>query len=382
MTRAPVVLTKLQARKLWLHAQRLDAQAPFGNGPAATPRAIKHLGYVQIDTIHVIERCHHHILFTRIPDYRREHLQRAQTRDKTIFEYWAHALAYMPIADFRYHVRDMRNYTPRTEPALQALKLGDVRRIVARIRKDGPLSIRDFDDEVLMEKADAWSSRKPSRRSLQLAFNKGLLTVSARTGMLKTYELTTRHFGWQRLPAAASASETARYLLDRALTAQGVVSLDSACYLDAQAKPAVRKLIESRVHRLELIPVEIEGAGKLLHWVRPETLEEKPGDIGDRVHILSPFDPLIIQRKRLQLFFDYSHLFEAYVPRHKRVLGYFACPVLVGDQVVAALDLKADRAARQLRVQQWTWVGKGSARAHERKIEAALHDFERFQLEH
>src|SRR5581483_7322464 len=103
----------------------------------------------------------------------------------------------------------------------------------------------------------AWSSRKPSRRSLQLAFNKGLLTVSARTGMLKTYELTTRNFGWQRLPAAASASETARYLLDRALTAQGVVSLDSACYLDAQAKPAVRKLIESRVHRLELIPVEI-----------------------------------------------------------------------------------------------------------------------------
>ena len=379
MPTTPIVFTKAQARRAWLHAQRLDAAAPFGNDARATPAAVAHLGYVQIDTIHVIERCHHHILFTRIPEYRREHLHKAQTHDKTVFEYWAHALAYMPAADFQYHVRDMRNYTPRTEPALQALKKGEVRKMVARIRKEGPLNIRDIDDDVLIEKVGAWSSRKPSRRSLQLAFNKGLLTVSERTGMLKTYELTTRHFGWQRLPTAASASETVRYVLDRALTSQGVVSLESACYLDAPAKPAVRRLIESRVRRKELVPVEIEGA-RLPHWARPEVIEGLPGDAGGRVHILSPFDPLIIQRKRLELFFDYSHLFEAYVPRHKRVLGYFACPVLVGDQVVAALDLKTDRMAGRLRVQQWTWVGTGSARAHKRKVEDALHSFERFQL--
>jgi uncharacterized protein YcaQ len=381
MPSVPVILSKAQARRVWLHAQRLDVEAPFGNGARATPAAVTHLGYVQIDTIHVIERCHHHILFSRIPGYRREHLRQAQTQDKTVFEYWAHALAYMPTGDFRYHVRDMRNYTPRTEPALRAMKDGDVRKIVARIRKEGPLNIRDIDDEVLIEKVGAWSSRKPSRRSLQLAFNKGLLTVSQRTGMLKTYELTTRHFGWQRLPAAASASETARYVLDRALTAQGVVSVDSACYMDAPAKPAVRRLLESRVKHNELVPVGIEGAGKLQHWARPEALEEIPTPTGDRVHILSPFDPLIIQRKRLQFFFGYSHLFEAYVPRHKRVLGYFVCPVLVGDEVVAALDLKTDRAARKLQVQQWNWVGTGSPRAHKRKIEEALHTFERFQLE-
>src|SRR5579862_1618981 len=113
----PVAISQSQARRIWLRAQRLDSAAPFGEGPEATLTAIRHLGYVQIDTIHVIERCHHHILFTRIPGYRREHLHQAQTRDKTVFEYWAHALAYMPTADFRYHVRDMRNYLPRTEPA-------------------------------------------------------------------------------------------------------------------------------------------------------------------------------------------------------------------------------------------------------------------------
>ena len=82
------------------------------------------------------------------------------------------------------------------------------------------------------------------------------------------------------------------------------------------------------------------------------------------MHILSPFDPLVIQRKRLQLFFDYEHRFEAYVPKEKRLFGYFALPVLVGDDIVAALDLKTDRAERKLLVQKWTWIGKG-ARSHQ-----------------
>ena len=82
----PIQLTPAQARRIWLHAQRLDTPEPFGSGPEATPAAVAHLGYVQIDTIHVIERCHHHILHTRIPSYRREHLERAQSVDKTVFE--------------------------------------------------------------------------------------------------------------------------------------------------------------------------------------------------------------------------------------------------------------------------------------------------------
>ena len=99
----------------------------------------------------------------------------------------------------------------------------------------------------------------------------------------------------------------------------------------------------------------------------------------DLVHILSPFDPLIIQRKRTNLFFDYDHRFEAYLPREKRVHGYFALPVLVGDDIVAAIDLKADRARGVLQIQQWTWIGKGAKR-HKRRIEEELGRFERFQF--
>src|SRR5690606_35533125 len=96
-TRLPI--TQRQARHIWLRSQRLDTIAPFGAGADATLMAIKHLGYVQIDTINVIERCHHHILWTRIPSYQRQHLHQAQTIDKTVFEYWTHALSYVPTSD-------------------------------------------------------------------------------------------------------------------------------------------------------------------------------------------------------------------------------------------------------------------------------------------
>ena len=360
-----------EGRRLWLRAQRLDESAPFGDGPQAVRAAVEHLGYVQIDTIHVVERCHHQILFTRIPAYRREDLQRAQSVDKTVFEYWTHALSYVPTRDLRFYVRAMRREWKARSAWFGAVKAGDLRKVLGRIRRHGPLTIRDIDDDVLVEKDHEWASRKPSKRALQLAFYRGVLTVSERRGMLKTYELTTRHFGWERPPPAATEREILGYLLERALRTQGVVSVDSICFGDAGRKPAMRRLIEAR----KLVPVEIDGVP---HWARPEALETH--DLGEQVHILSPFDPLVIQRKRLRLLFGYEHRFEAYVPKDQRVFGYFTHPVLVGDEIVAVLDLKTDRMRRSLLVQRWTWITNRERRRRKRRIEEALHRFERFQL--
>src|SRR5262249_39157767 len=118
----------------------------------------------------------------------------------------------------------------------------------------------------------------------------------------------------------------------------------------------------------------------LEHWARPETLATRIEISPDRVHILSPFDPLINQRKRSLLFLGYEHRFEAYVPKSKRIFGYFALPVLMGDEIVAAIDLKTDRERRKVRLQGGTWMGKGARRARKPLIEEALHRFERFQL--
>jgi len=348
----PLPLTKAVARRIWLRAQRLDTPVPFGAGPQAAAAAIEHLGYVQIDTINVIERCHHHILYSRIPAYSRADLRAAQSADKSVFEYWTHALSYVPTKDFRFFVPLMKLHKREGHRWFASVKPEDTRKVMRLLRRDGALTIRDIEDDVLTEKEHLWHSRKPSKRALQLAFYTGEVTVSERTGMLKTYEL------------------------------------------DAPSKANVHRLIEARVRRKELTAVALEGAGKQQHWAKPEVIESEvlepgaaasagEGDAG-LVHILSPFDPLIIQRKRTELFFGYGHRFEAYVPKEKRVLGYFALPVLVGNDIVAALDLKTDRQNRKLLMQKWNWVGKGAARGgarlYKRRIEQELDRFERFQL--
>src|SRR5947199_2233451 len=270
---APRPLTQTPARRIWLRARRLDTPAPFGEGAQATAEAVAHLGYVQIDTINVIERCHHHILYSRIPAYRRADLKQAQSVDKSVFEYWTHALSYVPAKDFRFFVPAMREHRREGHRWFASVKPEDMRKVMRLIRRDGALTIRDIEDDVLTEKQHLWASRKPSKRALQLAFYTGVLTISERNGMLKTYELIERHFGWDKPPKPALATEATAYLLDRALRAQGVVSLDSICHLDAPSKKAVRRLIEQRVRRNELVPVAVEGAGKQEHWACPEILQ-------------------------------------------------------------------------------------------------------------
>src|SRR5579871_1124426 len=129
---APIVLplTKAQARAVWLRAQRLDTEAPFGAGPEATAAAVAQLGYVQIDTINVIERCHHHILWNRIPGYRRADLRQAQSADRSVFEYWTHALSYVPAKDFRFFIPAMKLHRREGHKWFKEVKPADLRKVM------------------------------------------------------------------------------------------------------------------------------------------------------------------------------------------------------------------------------------------------------------
>lgn len=377
MPKAPITIDQNRARHIWIAAQKLDSAAPFGAGPEATRAAIAHLGYVQIDTINVVERCHHHMLHSRIPDYRRSDLAHVQSADKSVFEYWTHALSYVPTEDLRYFIPAMQAHRANPGRWFGSVTPEESRKMMKRLRSEGPLSIRDIGDDELVDKNHPWASRKPSKRVLEMMFYQGLVTIGARQGMVKTYDLMSRHF--EALPKPATARQIIAYKLDRALRSQGVVSLESICHLDAPSKPAVKELIDSRVRRKLLVPVTVEGAEKVPHWAEPAVLDAPASEAPGLVHILSPFDPLIIQRKRLKLLFGYDHLFEAYLPAEKRRHGYFALPVLLGDRIVAALDLKTDRQAGKLLVQKWTNFEDVGAEGRI-AIDEALGRFERFQL--
>lgn len=369
-----------QARKIWMYSQGLDDRAPFGYGLQAAQAVIEHLGYVQIDTINVIERCHHHILYSRIPEYQQSYLHLLQAQEKTIFEYWTHALAYIPVRDYRFYIGQMRAY--RKDPGVwfSSVKEKDLKKVLNLIRTHGAISIRDINDDVLVEKNHPWASRKPSKKALQMAFYCGQVTISERLGMLKKYELAERHFGEGLSKTKATESETDEYYLQRALTSQGIVTVDSSCYLSSSRKPGVRKKIEKKVKSGELMPVSLDGDSKNRYYLTPETFEMEIDLDDSLVHILSPFDPLIIQRKRLFQFFGYEHRFEAYIPKEKRRFGYFGLPVVVGDQVVAVLDLKTNREAKKLQIQKWTWLGKFKSPGRKKMIESELDRFEKFQL--
>jgi uncharacterized protein len=374
-------MTKAQAKSLWIFAQGLHKKGFFGKGSAATAQVIDHLGYVQIDTISVIERCHHHILYSRIPGYHQDHLQKAQSIDKSIFEYWTHALAYVPTKDFRYFQARMEKNIKSPHSWYDSVKKEDLQKVFNLIKKNGAISIRDIKDDVLVDKDHEWASRKPSKKALQLGFNQGKLVISERVGMLKKYELADRHFNWDKKPKPATEKEINDYMLDRALRSQAMVSLESICHLEPSRKPVMKGLILKRVENEKLIPIQIEGFEKVQHWIKPELLKKKVTLDDELVHILSPFDPLIIQRKRLNLFFDYQHLFEAYIPKEKRIYGYFSLPVLIDGRIVAVIDLKIDRSLKKLLIQKWTWLPKQKSVILKRMIEGELHQFEKFQLQ-
>ena len=119
--------------------------------------------------------------------------------------------------------------------------------------------------------------------------------------------MATRHFRWRR-PQPASEYDFARYLFDRAVTSQGIVSIDSICYGNVPFKAAVTNLLEELVDNGDLVTAQLEGASKVKHWVPADLMEEGPPALDEsRVQILSPFDPLMIQRRRTKLFFDYEH---------------------------------------------------------------------------
>ncbi len=321
---------------------------------------------------------------TGFPPIGARDLRQAQSVDKSVFEYWTHALSYVPTKDLRFFIPAMKRHRREGHRWLNSVKPADLRKVMRLIRRDGALTIRDIDDDVLVEKEHLWASRKPSKRALQLAFYEGGLTISERNGMLKTYELMDRHFGWDEPPKGASPRETTAYLLDRALRAQGVVSLDSICHLDAPSKPAVRRLIEARVRRSELVPVALEGAGKQEHWARPETLEiagERGSGAGPHpLAVRSPDHPAQADASRLRLRASLRGLCaEGKAPvrlfraagsggrRHRRRARPQDRPP---EPEIAAAEMELGRRG----------APKGARKDLKRRIEEELHRFERFQL--
>lgn len=329
-----------RVRRQALAAQGLLQMRPFGSGLNGVRSAIQHLGYVQIDSIAVVHRAHHHVLHSRVPRFKPQ-MTIQLLRSSEIFEYWAHAAAFLPIQDFRYSL-----------PYKEAIRSGQIhwyknperklmREILARIHSDGPLKSREL--EPRKSKGSGWWDWKPAKKAVEQLYMEGRLMVSDREGFQKTYDLTERVLPSALDTTVPSPEELAQYLLAQQLRASAFVSLKGLTYQRRVPglRAAAKQLLMDKLADRELEQIRLQ-TGEIF-VCKTGTLEHRLPSVRDRVLILSPFDNSLIQRDRLASLFGFQYQLECYLPESKRRFGYFSLPLLYRDEFVGRIDCKAHR---------------------------------------
>lgn len=336
-------ISPAEARRIVLQAQGLDGGWSLPAGKEGAAEAIERLGYVQIDTIAVIERAHHHVLWTRHPQYAPAMLDELLSRDRRVFEYWTHAASYIPLRDYRYYLPRMRAFAKR--PRTRQWRKENrplMRQVLERIREEGALASADFADP--REKRGPWWDWKPAKRALETLFWTGELMISGRRSFQRLYDLTERVLPPEVDATEPRPEEVARYVVRQMLASQGIVTAKEAGWWLKDRKRVAAALAELEESG-EVVPVRIEGSESLTQYLRPAVLASRLQRQLDRetVRLLSPFDNLIIDRGRALRFFGFDYRLECYTPAPKRRYGYFTLPILWGDQLVGRLDPKVDR---------------------------------------
>jgi uncharacterized protein YcaQ len=341
-----LTISPKQAREFFIQKQLLNSNK-LPKDKTGTYTVIDQLGYVQIDTISVIERSHHLVLFTRNSDYRHNHLHDLQAKDKKIFEYWAHAASFVPMKDYRYYLPRMKskhvygswisNWIKKNRKVLKIVK--------SRIEKDGALSASDFEDEP-NRKRGPWWDWKPAKMALEILFWQGILMVKERRNFQRVYDLTERVLPKNLDLSMPADKEEKEFFIKRALQSMGIANgYDIRNYISI--KKDLTPYINSMLKAGEIEQVEIEGL-KNPYYILSTDLKNGRVQLdgshpSPKVYFLSPFDNLIIIRNRTKALFDFNYSLECYVPKHKRKYGYFSLPILWQGELVGLLDPKADR---------------------------------------
>lgn len=343
--RTTQTLSRAQARRITLASQGFVDHRHTTPTMRTLQRTVQRTGVLQIDSVNVLARAHLMPLFSRMGPYDTGLLQRAaERRPRRLVEYWAHVAAYMPVDLWPHMQGRMRRHRERSELSPQRRELATA--LVDEIRDRGAATPRDLDDGLPRSKVDWGWNWSETQQVLSYLFFVGELAVAGRNSAFeRLYDLPERVIPPEVLAVATpSDEEAARELTRRAARAFGVAS--ARCLTDyyrmpaAATKQAVGELVEAG----ELVPVEVEG------WPRQAWMHRDarvPRSVPART-LLSPFDPVVWERDRTEHLFGFHYRIEIYVKEHLRRYGYYVLPFLLGDQLVARVDLKADRKAGTL----------------------------------
>jgi len=381
--RSPVSMSLTEVRAIALRSQRLaEDLSPFGLGKAAVLKAIQHLGYIQVDPINVLQRAHHHVLWSRVPNYHPDMLHELQDPDAAVFEYWNHAASYLPMTNYRFSMPLMRKYRGEFHWSDDSPELRkSMRRLLTMIRKQGPLMLSEVESTGAVNGWSAGKTSKIERRALHELWMRGDIMIRSRQGVQKIFDLPARVLPAGMDVKMPSRFEAAEYHVRRALRALGIAAPQELHYLqDGGQASAAREALSALIKRGEAVETRVADLPKLRLFALRDALELNTPVENNIVRFLSPFDNLTIQRKRLNWLFDFDYVVEIYVPMEKRKYGYFVLPILWGDRLIGRMDAKANRVGRQLVIHNLVFEPTfQDFEAVKSAFGSALNDFTRFQ---
>ena len=371
-------LSAADARRVLLRLQALDGSRPR-SGPAAVRRMVERLGYVQVDSINVLDRAHDRILATRLAGYRSEHLRDGLEGTRSLFEHWTHDASVIPAAWVKHwkHRFLRHRRAPRTDAWWNARFGGDpkttLRTVLARIRRDGPLRTREL-EAPQDHRGGGWWSWHPEKAAAEHLWRCGRLAIAARDGFEKVYDLFERV-----VPEAAARASSSREHVDwacrEAIARLGIATArEVAAFFAAVPVAKVQAWAAQALRRGEVVPVAVESASGdrvTEAFAIPEWRSLAAPIESESLVPLSPFDPLVRDRRRIERLFGFHYRFEAFVPQAKRLHGYYVLPLLQGDRLVGRIDPRFDRAAEVLVVRGPWWEPKPPAKRR-RLLEAAI----------
>lgn len=348
------VLSIEEARKVIILSQILNTIPKNSGEKNSVTEVVEKLGYVQIDTINVLNRAHHHTLWTRLPHYQSQDLHQAQAEEKRIFEYWGHAMSYLPMADYRYSLPYKQHFSsPYGNWMKERLaKYGQVMEsCLKRIQQEGALGSKDFESEE-SQPGGTWWDWRPVKMALELLFWQGKLMVAERKNFQKVFDLPERVLPARVDTSMPTQEELGRFLVQRALRSYGLATeREIVDHLRvAERAVIVQALKEMRAaNEVQAVLVKKDEA-ELPYYALPWELEEKLAtpETEHGVFIFSPFDNFCIQRARMKTFFHYDYALECYLKPEQRKFGYFALPLFWKHAFIGKMDAKADRKEKTL----------------------------------
>lgn len=377
------VVSAPTARRLLLGAQGLLDDP---RGPVTADRlydVVERMGFVQIDSINVVERAHNLTLAARLQGYRPALLARLLERDRRLFEHWTHDASAIPTAWYPHWRHRFERYRRRVleHPWWQERVGGDpgvIDRVRERLVREGPLRTRDFEDTRGKDVDKTWWGWKPEKAALEYLWRTGEAAVAGRVNFHKVYDLAERVYPEAHAAPRPGEAEHLDWACRTALDRLGVASADEiAAFWQAVPLADAKAWCERAAAAGEIEPVRVEAADGSSRnaWAVPgwEARAAALPPAPSRIRLLSPFDPILRDRRRTLRLFGFDYRFEAFVPAPRRQYGYYVLPILEGERLVGRLDPKLHREEGHLEVRRIWWEpGVRDSGARRKKLETAL----------